>query len=320
MRIMQKVIKVMVIVLGLVVLLFVGLIVIILTTPSDQTQMAAENVNVDVGLDVDLDISVAIADASADTPAGNANNPPVSLTLDGRAIDWTGQAPISVGGNYLVPMRATFEALGFNVFWDEAAQTGIASGNGYTIVIPINSEVFYINGEGHSMALFTQIVDGSTMIPVTILNYIGYDISWDGSMNLLAITTWDVDVAVDVYVAAQPTATPSPVPSPTPTPDVAPPVGGGIEEELIGRWWGGVIRHVEFFQNGEGTWEPGVGGATATQRSMTWSISDNRLTIDDVQGNILVIDIEILGGRLINWTNVGGSFFTIGLTGTLNRE
>ena len=43
----------------------------------------------------------------------------VSVTIDGKVVNFVGQNPVIVGGEVLVPIRGVFEALGFDVNWNQ---------------------------------------------------------------------------------------------------------------------------------------------------------------------------------------------------------
>lgn len=185
---MKTAIKILMVIFGLILLLFVGLLVIILTTPSPAPAQADTVAEVDIYETAEADIYYEETEAAP----GDIASP--EATLNGSPISFHGPAPVVIDDyNTLFPLRAVFTALGFNVFWDGDARINIVSGRDKIIVIPIDDNVFYIDGESFGMDLSTRIIDGSTMIPLTIFRYIGYDISWDAVTNTLAIISFDIN-------------------------------------------------------------------------------------------------------------------------------
>ena len=183
---MKTVIKIAIIILGLILLLFAGLLVIILTAPSPDRADTVAEINADEAAETDLYEATDIIEDSFGTH--------LNATLNGRPIDFQGPAPIVVDNyNSLFPLRAIFEALGFDVFWDGDTRINIVSGRDKIIVIPVDNNAFYIDNEGFDMPLSTRIIDGSTMISLTIFRHIGYDISWDAGTNMLAINSLDIN-------------------------------------------------------------------------------------------------------------------------------
>jgi len=110
--------------------------------------------------------------------------------------------PIIYDNRTLVPMRAIFEALGFEVEWDN--YTRMAKGtrfgaprwdlpydsNGRLVVeIPIDSNVAYINGEPIELDVPAMLHNERTMIPVRfIAEASGANVEWDDETRTVMIS------------------------------------------------------------------------------------------------------------------------------------
>ncbi|MEN6389369.1 MAG: copper amine oxidase N-terminal domain-containing protein [Syntrophomonas sp.] len=102
-----------------------------------------------------------------------------TIILDGKELS-SDNPPIIEGDTMLVPMEAVFNQLGARVKWDEVYQTvtTIRSGNG--IIFSIGKPSAWINGNDVPLGIAPQVIDGTTMIPVSILSEgLGARISWD---------------------------------------------------------------------------------------------------------------------------------------------
>ena len=115
---------------------------------------------------------------------------PISVTINGTAVNFTDQQPALIDGRTLVPVRGVFEALDFEVGWNpEARQVTLSRAND-TIVITIDSATFTANGIGHTLDVPAQIIGGSTMLPIrAVLEAVGYELDWDGVTQTVIIST-----------------------------------------------------------------------------------------------------------------------------------
>jgi len=64
----------------------------------------------------------------------------ISVTVNGERITIEGQQPVIVDGSTLVPVRAAFEAMGFDVDWNQAYRQAVLSRGNDLLVITIDSE------------------------------------------------------------------------------------------------------------------------------------------------------------------------------------
>ena len=113
----------------------------------------------------------------------------IPVTLNGEAIDFADQAPEIVEGRTLVPLRAIFEALGASVEWDQATKTVTSGMDDVTIKLTIGDNTLYRNGEGVTLDVAAQILNGRTMVPArAIAEAYGVDVQWDAATRTVVLT------------------------------------------------------------------------------------------------------------------------------------
>jgi len=114
----------------------------------------------------------------------------IRIIVDGQEIFFPDQRPAIVDGRTLVPVRGVFEALGFNVGWDDHARAAILSRHDYQLIIPVGSYSFTTNGATHLLDVPAQIIGDRTMLPIRFpLESVGYELDWDGNTGTVIITT-----------------------------------------------------------------------------------------------------------------------------------
>ncbi len=116
-----------------------------------------------------------------------AKNSPVTVTLDGREIQFT-QPPVIDNGRTLVPLRAIFESLGATVDWDASTKTVTSRKDGKTVVMQIGSDTMSVNGAVKTLDVPAKLVNDSTMVPVRAVSE-AYDcnVTWDGNTRTVVI-------------------------------------------------------------------------------------------------------------------------------------
>lgn len=113
-----------------------------------------------------------------------ADDRPVRVELDGKAVAFTDAEPQIIDGRTYVPFRAVFEALGAEVGFDAETRTVSATRNGTTVTIPIGSSTITVK---QGAASYKNIMDaaafiegGRTYIPVRFAaEALGCCVGWD---------------------------------------------------------------------------------------------------------------------------------------------
>ena len=111
----------------------------------------------------------------------------ISVQLDGKAIPFD-QPPIIDSGRTLVPVRAIFEALGATVDYDSATKTVISRKGDLIIVMQINNNQMFVNGEAKTLDVPAKIVNNRTLVPVrAISESMGVDVNWDAATRTVKL-------------------------------------------------------------------------------------------------------------------------------------
>ena len=104
--------------------------------------------------------------AKVDKPVGTD---PVQVFVAGKQVSFDAKPFIS-NGRTLVPMRAIFEALSAKVDWDSATSTAVATKDGVTVKVTINSTEGVIEKnsakEVKTLDTVAVIKDGRTFVPL----------------------------------------------------------------------------------------------------------------------------------------------------------
>ena len=103
----------------------------------------------------------------------------ITVMLDDNLVTFD-VPPQMINDRTMVPMRAIFEELGYNVYWDEYTQKITAENNNESIVMLVGQNTFYRNESEHVTDVPPTIVDGRTLIPLRALGEsLDYDVYWD---------------------------------------------------------------------------------------------------------------------------------------------
>ncbi len=114
--------------------------------------------------------------------------PTINVTLNGRNLTFD-QPPVMESDRVLVPMRRIFEALGADVYWDDAAQTAIAEKGSKTIMIKINASYMTIDGDREALDVPARLIGDRTMVPArAVSEALGCDVSWNDATQTVIIT------------------------------------------------------------------------------------------------------------------------------------
>jgi uncharacterized repeat protein (TIGR02543 family) len=91
----------------------------------------------------------------------------ISAMLNGRRIHFSGQSPVVAFGDTYIPVRETFERLGFTLEWDSNTRTATLRRNRTVVTLTDGSSSYTINGavHRHDGGNTTQIINGTLMVP-----------------------------------------------------------------------------------------------------------------------------------------------------------
>ena len=112
----------------------------------------------------------------------------ILVAVNGVLIDFDDASPALIDGRVLVPARAVFAALGYEVYWDNNAQMVTLVGV-YTIRLWVGASHMEVLGHGTiALDVPAQLVGGRTMIPARVVaDAIGADVDWLPSLQKVTI-------------------------------------------------------------------------------------------------------------------------------------
>ena len=112
----------------------------------------------------------------------------IKVYVNGKLIEYA-NPPMMKYSTTMVPMRATLEAMGANVYWDDNAKSAKAVLNTDITKFSIGSSVYYTNGKMGYLPLEAMLVEGNTYIPLrAIAESFGCNVEWNdesGTVNIL---------------------------------------------------------------------------------------------------------------------------------------
>lgn len=100
------------------------------------------------------------------------------------------QTPVIIEDRVLVPLRAIFESLGAEVYWNNDTRNVTATRGDTTIFLTIGSSILYKNEEAVYMDVPGQIIGDRTMVPLrAVSESLGSSVYWDNETRTVRIYT-----------------------------------------------------------------------------------------------------------------------------------
>ncbi len=97
-------------------------------------------------------------------------------------------APIIKDGRTFVPVRGIFELLGAEIDWNGDERAATIRTDKATVIVTIDNEQAYVNGEAAIMDAPPFIQDGRTLIPLRFISEnLGYKVDWNGETQTVTI-------------------------------------------------------------------------------------------------------------------------------------
>jgi hypothetical protein len=115
---------------------------------------------------------------------------PVNIKVYDQYIDFSkiNQWPVIESGRTMVPIRAVFEVMNCKVRWEPSRSSAIVEYDGTTIVIPVNSEIAYINGKASKLDAPAKLVNDRIMVPLRFISEaINKIVIWDDADKTVLI-------------------------------------------------------------------------------------------------------------------------------------
>lgn len=114
----------------------------------------------------------------------------ITVTIDGRTLQFPYQDPVIVNDVTMVPMRVIFEALNANVDWidENGVQRIVATTSDKTIEMTIGSNTFTVNGESRTLDVPAQLMNDITMVQLrAVSESLGSVVNWDQETKTVII-------------------------------------------------------------------------------------------------------------------------------------
>jgi len=124
----------------------------------------------------------------------------IRVVLNGASVAFD-VAPQNMNGRILVPLRAIFEEIGAEVFWDAGAETVTAIKGGTAVRLTIGDVYPTVNGVVVAIDQPGVIVGGRTLAPLRfVAEAFGGTADWDGAANTVYITLINAPDAPPPYL------------------------------------------------------------------------------------------------------------------------
>jgi len=122
----------------------------------------------------------------------------IVVYIDGQQINFSDQQPVIVRNRVLVPVRGTFESMGFEVEWSSRTRMGRLVKGETIIIIPADVDVFVINDEIITSDVPQQIINGRMMLPLrAVAEAVGATANWSNTTRVANITSMQTGLATD---------------------------------------------------------------------------------------------------------------------------
>lgn len=124
----------------------------------------------------------------ATTAMASAQN--IGVTVNGRAMTFSGTQPVMSNNSVLVPLRGIFEQLGAQVLWDQGLQQVTAIKDDKTIRLVIGQRFADVNGKSVSLNTPAQVRAGSTLVPLRFVSEaLGAQVRWNPNNMMVMVNT-----------------------------------------------------------------------------------------------------------------------------------
>ncbi len=117
----------------------------------------------------------------------SADEKKIGVSINGKEISFD-VSPVIIEGRTLVPLRAIFEALEVNVWWDDSTKTVMATTEGKIIILQIDNNIAFVNSEKLELEVSAKLIEGRTLVPVRfIAETLGAEVKWDETERMVSI-------------------------------------------------------------------------------------------------------------------------------------
>lgn len=113
---------------------------------------------------------------------------PISVTVGGSQIEFSGQQPVKRGERVLVPLRGVFEKLGATVNYDESARTVTAKDGQTDVQLTVGSRRALVDGKPITLDTPVRERRGSVLVPLRFVSEnLGAQVDYDKTSGVVAL-------------------------------------------------------------------------------------------------------------------------------------
>lgn len=113
---------------------------------------------------------------------------PISVTVGGSPVEFSGQQPVKRGERVLVPLRGVFEKLGATVNYDESARTVTAKDGQTDVQLTVGSRRALVDGKIITLDTPVRERRGSILVPLRFVSEnLGAQVDYDKTSGVIAL-------------------------------------------------------------------------------------------------------------------------------------
>ena len=128
----------------------------------------------------------------------------VKVVVDGNPVVYKDQAAVIENGRTLVPLRATFNALGAEVDWMAETSTVFANKRLKSISLKIDDTKMYVDGKETTLEVPAKLINGRTMIPLrAVAEALDTKVGWDAESFTVNIESKQGNVKVTDKIVSE---------------------------------------------------------------------------------------------------------------------
>lgn len=128
----------------------------------------------------------------------------VKVVVDGNPVVFEDQEPVLENGRTLVPLRATFNALGAEVDWMAETSTVFANKRLKSISLKIDDTKMFVDGKEKELEVPAKLINGRTMIPLrAVAEALDTKVGWNAETLTVNIESKQGDVKVTDKVVSE---------------------------------------------------------------------------------------------------------------------
>lgn len=114
----------------------------------------------------------------------------IHLYIDNEEIQTTAMPPIQLNGCTLIPAKEVFVNTGAEVEWRSSEKSVYISKEDLLIVLKVDDDIAWVNGEHKKMAMPAKIINNKVMIPLRFIGEaLGYNVLWQPEEPSVSILT-----------------------------------------------------------------------------------------------------------------------------------